>query len=239
MLQKAGYSINIVGTGKQAVQAVFESAYHLVFMDVQMPEMDGLEATRRIRAQEIDGRHTPIVAMTAHAMVGDRERCLEAGMDDYLSKPLEPAEVFAALERWLPAIESDEGAQAVLPVETDVTPNLSGDPVDVVQVMPRFGGDRSFFLTMLGEFVVDFEERLRLLQTAIEQRQLDELARQAHNLKGAASNFNAEPLTTYARQLESEARAGEWEHAAVSLAQIEVEFPRLRTYHQRQTEEQV
>jgi CheY-like chemotaxis protein len=86
--------------GRKAVEAAAGATFDLIFMDVQMPEMDGLEATRRIReAEQATGRHTPIAAMTAHAMAGDRERCLAAGMDDYLSKPLKKAEVLALLER--------------------------------------------------------------------------------------------------------------------------------------------
>ena len=103
LLQKAGYSVDAVETGEQAVEKVKAENYSAVLMDVQMPEMDGFEATRHIRAFESKqpGRHTPIIAMTAHAMKGDRERCIEAGMDDYVAKPLEPRVLFNVLDRWL------------------------------------------------------------------------------------------------------------------------------------------
>jgi len=101
LLQKAGYSVDAVDTGAEAVEKVQVNDYSAVLMDVQMPEMDGLEATQQIRELEkTTGRHIPIIAMTAHAMRGDRERCLEAGMDDYVSKPLEPKVLFSALDRW-------------------------------------------------------------------------------------------------------------------------------------------
>ena len=104
LLQKHGYSVDAVETGAQALDKVKTGVYGAVLMDVQMPELDGLEATRLIRQWEAgQGRHIPIIAMTAHAMSGDRERCLEAGMDDYVSKPLEPKVLFNALDRWTQA----------------------------------------------------------------------------------------------------------------------------------------
>lgn len=105
-LQKAGYSVDAVDTGQQALEKVKSENYSAVLMDVQMPEMDGLEATQNIRQWELThGKHIPIIAMTAHAMSGDRERCLEAGMDDYVSKPLEPKSLFNVLDRWVSETE--------------------------------------------------------------------------------------------------------------------------------------
>jgi len=107
LLQKAGYSVDAVETGAQALEKVQSNPYNAVLMDVQMPEMDGFESTHHIREWEKDNnQHIPIIAMTAHAMQGDRERCLEAGMDDYVSKPLEPKVLFAALDRWARATKS-------------------------------------------------------------------------------------------------------------------------------------
>ena len=100
LLNKAGYPVDSVETGIQVIDALQHKHYDLILMDVQMPEMDGFEATRRIRQSESDGQHTPIIAMTAHAMKGDRDRCLEAGMDDYLPKPLDPQKIFAMIEFW-------------------------------------------------------------------------------------------------------------------------------------------
>ena len=101
LLEKQGHSVEIVSNGVEALDAHSRSRFDLILMDVQMPVMNGYDATRAIRAREaLTGRHIPIVALTAHAMKGDREVCLEAGMDDYLGKPIHPVELFAIIERW-------------------------------------------------------------------------------------------------------------------------------------------
>ncbi len=101
LLQKAGYSVDVVENGLQAVEKVKQGGFNAILMDVQMPKMDGLEATSCIREQTGSGEHIPIIAMTAHALKGDRERCLEAGMDDYISKPLDPRLLFKKLDEWM------------------------------------------------------------------------------------------------------------------------------------------
>ncbi|HEX6606074.1 MAG TPA: ATP-binding protein, partial [Chloroflexia bacterium] len=103
MLKRLGCRADVVGNGKEAVEALRQLPYDAVFMDCHMPEMDGLEASRRIRTEEAGARHIPIIAFTASALKGERERCLEAGMDDYLSKPLRLVDLAAAVERWLPS----------------------------------------------------------------------------------------------------------------------------------------
>jgi len=127
LLQKAGYSVDAVETGEQAVEKVKSGMYHAVLMDVQMPIMDGFEATQNIRVWEKDqALHIPIIAMTAHAMPGDRERCLEAGMDDYVSKPLDPKVLFNALIRWIPSLEASENnGQAVEETQDYTLPSSS------------------------------------------------------------------------------------------------------------------
>jgi CheY-like chemotaxis protein len=102
-LERAGFAVEFVNDGQSAVDTCQNGQFDLILMDVQMPVCDGLEATRRIRAAENGGRRVPIIAMTAHAMVGDRKRCLDAGMDDYVAKPIQAAELMAAVQRWLPA----------------------------------------------------------------------------------------------------------------------------------------
>lgn len=102
MVQKIGYRVDLVGNGREAIEALASVAYGLVFMDCQMPEMDGFEACREIRRLDV-GTRIPIIAITANAMKGDRERCLAAGMDDYVSKPFKQDDLRAVIERWMPA----------------------------------------------------------------------------------------------------------------------------------------
>jgi len=106
ILEKLGCRVDTVGNGKEALEAAGNAAYSVIFMDCQMPEMDGFSATREIRNTEDDGEHTPIIAITASAMHGDREKCLAAGMDDYISKPVRMEDIFSVLEKWSGAAQS-------------------------------------------------------------------------------------------------------------------------------------
>src|SRR4030095_12303782 len=130
LLQKAGYSVDAVETGAQAIEKIQANSYSAVLMDIQMPEMDGLEATRQIREVEKNsGQHIPIISRTAHAMQGDRERCLDAVMDDYVTKPLEPKVLFSALDRW--ANTTDSFAEAAQVTEDySATENAFGMDMD-------------------------------------------------------------------------------------------------------------
>jgi CheY-like chemotaxis protein len=117
LLEKAGHHVDVVANGREAVAALDDAVYDLVFMDCQMPDMDGFEATRAIRAEEAGTpRHIPIVALTANAMQGDRERCLTAGMDDYIAKPVTTQTLAAALERWARSTTSHPTASSLMPI---------------------------------------------------------------------------------------------------------------------------
>src|SRR5206468_10069545 len=161
LFDQMGYRIDIAGDGLEAVQAWERQHYDIVFMDVQMPEMDGLEATRRIREREKErasGPHmrppTTIIAMTADAMIGDREKCLQSGMDDYLSKPVRPGAVQAALRRWGPVargvanrpVQSDGKAEPdgqLLAAGETSSPVQEDLPVDLDRLIDLAGGDEA------------------------------------------------------------------------------------------------
>ena len=270
LLQKAGYSVDAVENGGLAFEKVKTNKYKVVLMDVQMPDVDGFEATHRIREWERgSGGHIPIIAMTAHALKGDRELCLENGMDDYVTKPLDPKLLFAALERWLqpqpvnpiaqdsevksqdysstsgiqPFIDDSEFEEGLFGEEiADETPQKKVSlppqvmhfenelPLDYDQAMPRFDNDHSFFLELCQEMVGRLPERMEIIRSALETQNIMELYRNAHNLKGVAANFCAEPVTKLAAQLESMGRNEDITHAAGLVTQLEFEVERLTQF---------
>jgi CheY-like chemotaxis protein len=235
MLQKAGYPVDTVENGQQAIEALRKHRYNLVLMDVQMPEMDGFEATQIIRRDEEPlHRHTPIIAMTAHAMHGDRERCLAAGMDDYLTKPIEPKDLFSTLDAWL--VKESPKEQPAAP--TAPLPTRPDSPIDITAAMPRFANDREFFVEMLGEFSSHLDTRIPLFWQAARDGSIEDLNRLAHSLKGAAANFSAEPLTTLAATFEQQIKTGKLDDAPQWIQKIEREIPRIQEYYNRVKEQQ-
>ncbi|WP_372677007.1 response regulator [Desulfosarcina sp.] len=199
----------IVDNGRLAIEALAEQGFDLVLMDVQMPEMDGLTATTRIREQEKQtNRHVPIIAMTAHAMRGDRERCIEAGMDDYVSKPISSATLLEAIYRVvpIPARESESNS-AGEPSESE------GDAGERAALLEAFNNDATFFTDVADMFITDYPPMLETLKKAIAEEDGVLLSRTAHALKGLAGNFQIDGAVDAARQLELEADQGQFETA--------------------------
>jgi two-component system sensor histidine kinase/response regulator len=256
LLQKAGYRVDTAEDGLQAVQALEERHYSLVLMDVQMPAMDGLEATRRIRDMQGKSSQTPIIAMTAHALQGDRERCLSAGMDDYLSKPLKPQALFDAIARWartpgesgygqkvvtghlFPRGEKDDppvrkpspSSKGNRKVKTNGRSHVVESPIDLDEALGRFLDDQDFFTELLDEFVAEMPKKVREIRAALESGNLWEVNRLAHKLKGTASNFSADRLTAWARTLEINSSNGNLDQVEKLIASIEAEVTRLQDY---------
>ncbi len=207
LLGKLGFTrVDVAGDGAAAVRATAAEAYDLVFMDVQMPELDGLAATGRIRAHP-DARtspQVPIVAMTAHATADDRDRCLAAGMDDYLSKPLLADALRAVLDRWL-HVAGAAGA--------DPGPALPSreEPVvfDRAALTARLLGDEALVRTVVGKFLEDLPATLAKLRASLESHDPAGAARHAHALKGAAANLGGVLLRAVAAEMEEAARAGQ------------------------------
>jgi CheY-like chemotaxis protein/HPt (histidine-containing phosphotransfer) domain-containing protein len=226
ILQKAGHSVLPVGNGCQALEALAREPFDLVLMDVQMPEMDGFEATNAIRTQEkITGRHQPIVAMTAHAMKGDRERCLEGGMDDYVSKPVRADELLRALQKLAPC----PGVEAVVlpppapPTDTTQTPTF-----DRQIAQDRFHGEEELLEEVLQLFLSDAPNRLAALRAGLEQSDPKRVEVAAHSLKGAAGYVGAEQVAARAFKLEELGRSGELSRALNEFRQLEHEIGRFR-----------
>ena len=206
LLQKAGFSVDTVESGLQAIEQGQRVKYNAILMDVQMPEMDGLDATRRIRQLEQgEDQHIPIIAMTAHALKGDRERCLEAGMDDYVSKPLDPPLLFKMIDRWIQTQQEtqrsiDNLSSSDLESNLEAVQTASEETVlDLSTALPRFGNDRSFFLEMCQDFIEQIPTRLQEMKISFYAGDANRLSSHAHNLKGVAANFSAGPISRIAK----------------------------------------
>jgi len=220
MLENAGHEVLVVANGEDAVEAVRREAPDLVLMDVQMPVMDGLEATAQIRlAERIAGRRrVPVVALTAHAVRGDRETCLRAGMDEYLSKPVRAEELLAALQRLCPAAAGTRIALPVAPAALSFDPGYFLDWV---------AGDHELQSELIGLLRQESAQLLAEMNRCLAAGDATGVERGAHTLRGAVGNFGAAEASQAARAVEMAARDGKLEVAALHFAELEHEMERL------------
>jgi two-component system, sensor histidine kinase and response regulator len=223
ILQKGEHSVLAVGNGREAVDALAREDFDVVLMDVQMPEMDGFEATDAIRTNEqITGRHVPIIAMTAHAMQGDRERCLEAGMDDYLSKPVRAAEL-------LQLIQKLAAQSAAAPVFLARAAVAGERPVfDRQAALDRINGEEQLLQEVIQLFLGDAPNRLNEVRAALEEGDPKRLQIAAHSLKGAAGYVGAERTAAQALKLEELGQREDLSPALDEFRQLEHEIEQLR-----------
>jgi CheY-like chemotaxis protein/HPt (histidine-containing phosphotransfer) domain-containing protein len=222
LLQKHGHTVVVVENGRQALDALERETVDLVLMDVQMPEMDGLEATAAIREKEKKtGHHLPIIALTAHAMKGDREKCLAAGTDDYLTKPIRTADLFAAVER-LRNTKTDV---------TSETPTIANAPetnaFDIDAALKHVEGDRDLLDEIIRIFADHCPKAMYEIQNAIRAADLPVLERAAHSLKGSASNLCATGVSQSASDLEESARSGDSSRSGEQFQSLESEVEKL------------
>ena len=215
MLEKAGHSITLASNGKEAVEFFDGGHFDLILMDVQMPVMGGFDATQAIRAREArrswaaggQWRFTPIVAMTAHAMQGDRDRCLMAGMDDYIAKPIKPAELFAAIERVMGAAKGGDGVEG----EPCIDLGDDGEVANLAATLELLDGDESALQQLISLFFTDLERNRKALEQAQRANDFAGIRNLAHSIKGAAGVFHAEAVVVAAQHLE---QAGKSEDGA-------------------------
>ncbi len=226
LLAKGGHAVTLAGDGRQAVAAFDAGAFDVVLMDVQMPEMDGFEATAAIRQRDaVMGRRTPVVAMTAHAMKGDRERCLKAGMDEYVSKPVQRGELLRVLA-WAAGI-------AVVPAEpisaTAPTPPPRGQlpPLDRAAAVERLGGDEELFAEVAAVFRGDAPKLIDELNRAVATNDAATVRRAAHGLKGAAGYVGGGPTAAAAEEVERIGASGDLSAAGEALELLTGEVARL------------
>ena len=220
MLDQHGHSVTLVGNGRLAVERATQEPFDVILMDVQMPEMSGLEATAAIRThEESTGRHVPIVALTARAMAGDREQCLAAGMDAYVSKPVRTAELFAAIDA---VVAGTPGAARPAPSAPTSTTS-----VDVAALLAGFGGRSDLVAEVIDVFLADAPEMMSRLRTAVSGGDANEVAAAAHAVKGSAGLFSQGEAFERARDLESRARSGDTNDAAAAAEAIDASLTRL------------
>ncbi|HDL18572.1 MAG TPA: response regulator, partial [Bacteroidetes bacterium] len=226
LLEKNGYKADVAADGKEVLRALQDKHYDLILMDVQMPELDGFETTAIIRAEEKSNVHIPIVAMTAHAMKGDRERCLEAGMDDYLAKPIKPAEVTKALTRWVGHIDAPEEP---VKIEKTTTPG-NAKPVNLKVLYEVIGDDLDMIAEMIGLFLGNSRGRIKNLVKALKKQDCDLIEREAHALKGASGGIGAAQLYELCQKLEDAGEAHNVRDATVLFSPLKQEFDRVQQY---------
>jgi CheY-like chemotaxis protein len=208
MLERMGCQANAVANGREAVKALTDIPYDLVLMDIQMPEMDGYEATRMIRAAETaTGRHIPIVAMTAHAMREDRDKCIAAGMDDYVSKPIQTHMLADVLSKHLSRVSGP--AEPALPVSNAMAsapPEAAREILNRAFLLERVGGDAETFKSILELFCKDTIRIIGKIQDALAANDIASVREYAHALKGSSGNVGAEVISSLAASLERAAR---------------------------------
>jgi len=223
ILQKRGHHVKVVANGKEALAALDREPFDVILMDVQMPEMDGLAATAAIRAREqSSGRHIPIIALTAHAMAGDRERCLAAGMDAYVSKPLRPAELFDVMARMLAGTVCPS-----TPGGKSKEENCPAPVFDRESTLARVEGDTKVLQNMIQLFSRQTGKLLSEIAAAVANQEAPVLERAAHKLKGSVGNFGAERAFQFAQELELSGRQGNFTRSAETCTKLEQEIESL------------
>lgn len=226
MLKRLGVKADIVADGKAALAALRTQRYGLVLMDVQMPEMDGIEATELIRsgvAKTLDSA-VPIVAMTAHAFPEERQRCLDAQMNDFVTKPVTLERLSAILDQWhLRAAQGEQGQpQEPTPVSAASLPCF-----DYEELLGRLSGDTELATRVLDAFLEDAPQRISELEQCLRTGDREGATRQAHSLKGASGAVGAQALQSVALEVETRCRAGELAEALSNLASLSAQHETL------------
>ncbi|HVJ11543.1 MAG TPA: response regulator, partial [Burkholderiales bacterium] len=222
ILQIQGYSVTVVNNGREALDAHAQGAFDLILMDCHMPEMDGFEATRAIRAREgaSSTKRMPIVALTANAMAQDREACLKAGMDDHLSKPFSMATLQDMLDRWVPRNAPAPASAAPAPAKTaEVIDRKVLDELSKV----RTNGKPELLARVINLYLTESPKLLQKLKQAAGAANASDIAASAHSLKSSSANVGAKALSRYCADLEASARRADTDEARKILTKVESE----------------
>jgi CheY-like chemotaxis protein/HPt (histidine-containing phosphotransfer) domain-containing protein len=226
MLERRGYRVELVENGARALDALDRNSYSAVLMDCQMPELNGYDATSALRRRELGGGHTPVIAMTAHALRGDREKCLASGMDDYLPKPLNPGSLDRALRRWAP--RTTNGSDVEAPV-VEVTPDdvpAAGGPLDSpgLDRLRSELGPTGVLTGLIELFGTQTPELLAHIRSAVVAGDVQSVIDTAHKLKGGCVSLAATHMAELCNELETRARGDSLEGVPELLGEIDVAF---------------
>ena len=218
MLERLGCTVTVAANGLEAVSQIGRSRYDAVLMDCNMPEMDGYQATEQIRTREDSNLRVPIIAMTANVQEGDREKCLRAGMDDYLSKPLKLDKLRQKLEHWLPdATNSMAVDTAIEKAETSTNAQVLSGPIDQAHLDELEESVGPAFIKMVEAYVEDLPAQITALEEAINHKNAEQVQHYAHSIKGSSKNFGANELASIAKELEDLGRNDHVEDANTQL----------------------
>jgi CheY-like chemotaxis protein/HPt (histidine-containing phosphotransfer) domain-containing protein len=228
ILEKRGHSVTVAANGQEALDALAKEQFDVVLMDVQMPEMNGLEATRIIRQNEqTTGRHLPIIAMTALAMKGDRERCLEAGMDEYVAKPIQPDQIFQTLDRLLRVGPDHSETRSDNLIA--ITNSAILDPAfDEAELLSRVKGSKELLEQLIAIFQEECPPLLIEIGAAIDHSDAKLVNRLSHKIKGSAAIFAANAVVQAAQRLEDMGHAEDLSGAVEALANLDRELNRVQ-----------
>ncbi|MCM3874081.1 MAG: response regulator [Pyrinomonadaceae bacterium] len=230
LLEKHGHRVVVAGNGAEAIAFFEKQAFDLVLMDVQMPGMSGLEATATIRAGELQtGQHIPIVAMTAHAMKGDRERCLEGGMDDYIAKPIQAQQLYELISRLTESNNNSHPTALVQVADLILTEDGDKALVDLEATLERLGGDQELLENVVQMFLDECPSLIANLWAVVRQGDAKSVELAGHTLRGLAANFGAASACELAFKLELMGREGNLEESEAVTTALEAELQHVMT----------
>jgi CheY-like chemotaxis protein len=227
ILRRLGYEADVATDGRQALAACEQSRYDVILMDVEMPEMDGLEATRAIRDRWPDDELPWIIGVTANAMRGDRDQCFAAGMDDFVTKPIQPAALARALAERTTSGRKQKPAVALPAKVEEVEPGNPGAALDLAALdalRDVIGGEACDLKDLLDTFLEDSPKLVQSMKSGLAEADAAALHRAAHSLKSGAADFGALALSSLCAQMEQRARAGDLTGAEVGVSDIEAAF---------------
>lgn len=239
-LNDAGYTVDLAENGQEAVDKYQKKSYDIVLMDIQMPVMGGFEATKNIRGFEkiiVENEtnkplKTPIIAMTAHAMDGYRQLCLDAEMDDYITKPLLRKNLLAMVEKWTPDQKQTVEIEQAPAVE-DVTINTDNTPMDYDSALKEFMGKKDILTKVLNVFLDNAKEQIQTLRKAVADKDFELIRTESHKIKGGAANLTANRLSGIAKELEVVGQTENIDKADDLLSDFQTEFGHLEKYLQK------